>query len=90
MGGNRKEAGESREVSDQPLGPDFLAEIQSDVAFKNWAPFVGNPVQGGSSRQGGIEVKVAAEFGRGQGMHRLVQRLAGEEVDPCRLEFACA
>ena len=90
-GGNRQEARESRKISHQPLRPDLLAEVKPDIALEHGAPFVGDPDQGDCSRvEGGIEVEVVAEFGRGQGVHRLVQRPTGEQVDAGGFELSRA
>ena len=87
-GCDRQEARESRKVPDKPLGPDLLAEVKPDIALEHGSPIVGDPDQGdGSHIEGGIEVKIVAELGRGQGMHGLVQCPAGEQVDAGRLEL---
>ena len=90
-GGNGQEARESRQVSDQRLCPDFLAEVEPVTALKHRAPFVGNSNRGDGSRvERKYFVEVVAEFRGRHGMHGLVQRPAREQIDSFRLESSRA
>ncbi len=72
-GGDRQEPRKSREVSDQPFGPDLLAQVEPDIALQYRAPLARDPDQRDGSRvEGGIEIEIVAKLRRGQGMRGLV------------------
>ena len=88
---HRQEPHEAPEVAHGGFGPDLLPQVQLRVALEGGAPVRGGPHErDGAEAQCLVEVEVAAEFGRREGVHGLAQRPAGEQVGAGGLQLAGA
>ena len=89
--GHGQEPHEAGKVSHVGLGLNLLADVKVDVALEHRPPLRACP-RGNHERQCAFleracDLEVIAHLVRGEGIHRLAQRSAGEQVGSCGPEL---